>query len=163
MNVWKPVELALTAAAKLAWPAFQAINRQFPKAVIPAQVGARAAAQERRAHLAAARLAAHDRFALSRPACARRARASSRASSRSRSLVNEHVGEIKAHILERDGKIVIEKTCPTHGTFTDTLAINPAFLDAHRAPVPGPRLSARSPTRCTTTAPRRSSTAAARC
>ena len=45
------------------------------------------------------------------------------------SLVEEHVGEIRAQILERDGKIVIEKTCPTHGTFTDTLAINPRFCE----------------------------------
>jgi uncharacterized radical SAM superfamily Fe-S cluster-containing enzyme len=44
------------------------------------------------------------------------------------SLIHGSNGEIKAHIVERDGKIVIEKTCPTHGTFTDTLAINPAFL-----------------------------------
>ena len=29
MNVWKPVELALTYGARLAWPAFQAVNRQF--------------------------------------------------------------------------------------------------------------------------------------
>ena len=37
-------------------------------------------------------------------------------------LINEKPGEIKAQILERDGKIIIEKTCPTHGTFVDTLA-----------------------------------------
>ena len=43
-------------------------------------------------------------------------------------LVTEHVGEIQAHILERDGKVIIEKTCPQHGTFTDVLAINPEFL-----------------------------------
>jgi uncharacterized radical SAM superfamily Fe-S cluster-containing enzyme len=43
-------------------------------------------------------------------------------------LVNEHVGEIKAHILERDGKIVIEKVCPQHGAFSDVLSINPDFL-----------------------------------
>jgi 7,8-dihydro-6-hydroxymethylpterin dimethyltransferase len=43
-------------------------------------------------------------------------------------LVAGHDGEIKAHILERNGAIVIEKTCPTHGTFTDTLAIDSAFL-----------------------------------
>ena len=54
------------------------------------------------------------------------------------SLVNDTNGEIKAHILERDGKVVIEKTCPTHGTFTDTLAIDPAFLQAaSRALFPG--------------------------
>ena len=80
-----------------------------------------------------------------RPACARRARAFSPASSRSKSLVDDHVGEIPAHILERDGQVVIEKTCPMHGTFTDTLAINPAFLKRHRRPVSRARLSCRRP------------------
>ena len=60
------------------------------------------------------------------------------------SLVNQHVGEIPAHIVERDGKVVIEKTCPTHGTFTDTLAINPAFLTPHRIALSRPRLRAGS-------------------
>ena len=62
------------------------------------------------------------------------------------SLVNEHVGEIKAHIVERDGKVIIEKTCPTHGTFTDTLAINPAFLRAPRDRCFPAATSTRSPT-----------------
>ncbi len=43
-------------------------------------------------------------------------------------MVNEHVGEIKAHILERDGRIIMEKTCPTHGTVSDVLSISPDFL-----------------------------------
>jgi hypothetical protein len=29
MNVWKPIELALVGAARVAWPALQLINRQF--------------------------------------------------------------------------------------------------------------------------------------
>jgi uncharacterized radical SAM superfamily Fe-S cluster-containing enzyme len=53
------------------------------------------------------------------------------------SLVNQHVGEIPASILERDGKIVIEKACPMHGTFTDTLAINPDFLRRIESLFPG--------------------------
>jgi hypothetical protein len=52
-------------------------------------------------------------------------------------LITEHVGEIKAHILERDGKVIIEKTCPEHGTFTDVLAINPAFLKRIEGLFPG--------------------------
>ena len=52
-------------------------------------------------------------------------------------LVDQHVGEIKAHIFERDGKVVIEKTCPMHGTFTDTLATNPAFLERLESLFPG--------------------------
>jgi uncharacterized radical SAM superfamily Fe-S cluster-containing enzyme len=52
-------------------------------------------------------------------------------------LVTEHVGEIKAQILERDGKVIIEKTCPEHGTFTDLLAINPQFLKRIESLFPG--------------------------
>jgi len=52
-------------------------------------------------------------------------------------LVTEHVGEIKAHIIERDGKVIIEKTCPQHGTFTDLLAINPDFLKRIEGLFPG--------------------------
>jgi uncharacterized radical SAM superfamily Fe-S cluster-containing enzyme len=44
------------------------------------------------------------------------------------SLLNEKVGEIKATIVEKDGKIVMVKDCPVHGHFEDTMAIDPAFF-----------------------------------
>jgi uncharacterized radical SAM superfamily Fe-S cluster-containing enzyme len=63
------------------------------------------------------------------PRCVREARARILAGTADvNTLVNEHVGEIKAQILERDGKVIIEKTCPQHGVFRDVLAINPEFL-----------------------------------
>ncbi|MBI2345528.1 MAG: radical SAM protein, partial [Deltaproteobacteria bacterium] len=37
-------------------------------------------------------------------------------------------GEIKALITEKDGQIVMQKTCPKHGFFEDVMAIDPAFL-----------------------------------
>jgi uncharacterized radical SAM superfamily Fe-S cluster-containing enzyme len=43
-------------------------------------------------------------------------------------LLTEKVGEIKATILEKDGKIVMEKDCPIHGHFEDVMAIDPAFF-----------------------------------
>jgi 7,8-dihydro-6-hydroxymethylpterin dimethyltransferase len=43
-------------------------------------------------------------------------------------LIHGKPGEIRARILERDGHIVMEKSCPEHGTFTDTISIDPAFL-----------------------------------
>ncbi|MPZ17250.1 MAG: radical SAM protein [Luteitalea sp.] len=52
-------------------------------------------------------------------------------------LTQDHVGEIKADIVERDGKVIIEKTCPIHGTFTDVLAIDPAFLARMERLFPG--------------------------
>src|SRR5690242_10569488 len=42
-------------------------------------------------------------------------------------LLNEPVGEIKARIIERDGKILMVKECPIHGRFEDLMSIDPAF------------------------------------
>jgi uncharacterized radical SAM superfamily Fe-S cluster-containing enzyme len=61
-------------------------------------------------------------------------------------LQTEHVGEIKARIVERSGRIEIEKTCPEHGTFVDTLAINPEFLRRIEARFPGRDFRARTDT-----------------
>ena len=43
-------------------------------------------------------------------------------------LLTEKVGEIKATILERDGKILMVKDCPIHGHFEDVMAIDTAFF-----------------------------------
>src|SRR6266403_1181732 len=43
-------------------------------------------------------------------------------------LLNERVGEIKATILERDGKILMVKNCATHGHFEDVMSIDPEFF-----------------------------------
>lgn len=42
-------------------------------------------------------------------------------------LRNEKMGEIKAQIIERDGKIMMVKDCPIHGHFEDVMSIDPAF------------------------------------
>jgi 7,8-dihydro-6-hydroxymethylpterin dimethyltransferase len=42
-------------------------------------------------------------------------------------LLNQPVGEIKAKIIERDGKILMVKECATHGVFEDLMSIDPAF------------------------------------
>src|SRR5579862_4126633 len=43
-------------------------------------------------------------------------------------LLSEKVGEIKATILERDGKILMVKDCPIHGHFEDVMAIDTDFF-----------------------------------
>ncbi len=45
-----------------------------------------------------------------------------------RTLLTDKPGEIRATIRERDGAVVMDKTCPKHGAFTDTIAIDAAFL-----------------------------------
>ncbi len=42
-------------------------------------------------------------------------------------LMNEKVGEIKATIIERDGKILMVKDCPKHGHFEDVMSIDTDF------------------------------------
>jgi uncharacterized radical SAM superfamily Fe-S cluster-containing enzyme len=45
------------------------------------------------------------------------------------SLMNdERPGEIKAQIIERDGRILMVKDCPIHGHFEDVMAIDTAFF-----------------------------------
>src|SRR5690242_13674600 len=43
-------------------------------------------------------------------------------------LLNEKVGEIKATIVERDGKILMVKDCPVHGHFEDVMAMDTEFF-----------------------------------
>jgi uncharacterized radical SAM superfamily Fe-S cluster-containing enzyme len=42
-------------------------------------------------------------------------------------LVNGHLGEIRATLEEEDGKILIRKSCETHGFFEDVLSIDADF------------------------------------
>ena len=52
-------------------------------------------------------------------------------------LLNEKVGEIKATILERDGKILMVKDCPIHGHFEDVMAMDTAFFKHLEDTYPG--------------------------
>src|SRR6201997_53233 len=52
-------------------------------------------------------------------------------------LLNERVGEIKAQIIERDGKILMVKDCPKHGHFEDVMSIDPAFFKHLEESFPG--------------------------
>ncbi len=52
-------------------------------------------------------------------------------------LLNEKVGEIKANIVERDGKIIMVKDCPKHGHFEDVMSIDPEFFKHLEEVFPG--------------------------
>ena len=52
-------------------------------------------------------------------------------------LLNEKVGEIKATIIERDGKILMVKDCPLHGHFEDVMAIDAPFFKHLEEVFPG--------------------------
>ena len=52
-------------------------------------------------------------------------------------LLTEKIGEIKATIIERDGKIMMVKDCPIHGHFEDVMAIDSAFFRHLEESFPG--------------------------
>jgi 7,8-dihydro-6-hydroxymethylpterin dimethyltransferase len=52
-------------------------------------------------------------------------------------LLTEKIGEIKAQIIERDGKILMVKDCPLHGHFEDVMAIDTAFFKHLEEAFPG--------------------------
>ena len=54
-------------------------------------------------------------------------------------LYTDKPGEIKAQVIERDGKILMVKDCPIHGHFEDVMAIDPAFFKHLEDGLPGPR------------------------
>jgi uncharacterized radical SAM superfamily Fe-S cluster-containing enzyme len=136
MNVWWPLEQSLVAGARLTWPALQLLNRWTPgRAIQPAWAPGPLLKSAERSRPPLGWPRTTDSLC---PVCVREARARILSGDQSvETLVHEHVGEIPANILERDGRIIVEKTCPMHGTFTDTLAVNPAFLERIEGLFPG--------------------------
>ncbi len=57
-------------------------------------------------------------------------------------LRNEKVGEIKAQIVERDGRILMVKDCPIHGHFEDVMSIDPEMFRHLEESFPGRDISA---------------------
>jgi uncharacterized radical SAM superfamily Fe-S cluster-containing enzyme len=136
MNVLKPVELALTSVARVCWPAFQAVNRRFSSGTFqPAWAPRPLLKSSERTSPSLGWPRTTDSLC---PECVKEARRRILGGDLDvNALVTSHAGEIKAHIVERDGKVIVEKTCPVHGTFTDTLAINPDFLRRIEGLFPG--------------------------
>jgi len=52
-------------------------------------------------------------------------------------LLHEKVGEIKAQIVERDGKIMMIKDCPIHGHYEDVMAMDTEFFRHLEETFPG--------------------------
>src|SRR6476646_8278684 len=136
MSVSRAIETAVSNLANLGWLSLQAINRRVPSGSFqPAWAPRPLLKSGERTSPQLGWPRTTDSLC---PTCVRDTRARILSGEQSlESLVNGHVGEIKAHIFERDGKVVIEKTCPLHGTFVDTLAMNPAFLRRLESLFPG--------------------------
>lgn len=136
ISAWRALEAGLSLAANAAWQAFQPVNQLLAgKSFQPRWAPAPMLKSWQRTSPVLGWPRTTDSLC---PQCVKDARRRILSGEQGLdTLVNGHVGEIKAHILERDGRIIVEKTCSLHGTFTDTLAIDPAFLRRIETLFPG--------------------------
>ena len=72
------------------------------------------------------------------PECVKQARAAIMSGEKDwQDLVHEKVGEVKAHIIERDGQVWMVKECPIHGRCEDLMAVDSEFLSWIESNFPG--------------------------
>ena len=132
----KYVEKGLTIAAKGAWVVFDALNSIRPNAsFIPkwSEKPLLKSWQKVKPPLGWPR----ETDSLC-PVCVREARQEILDGKRDyKVLLTEKIGEIKATIIERDGKILMVKDCPIHGHFEDTMAMDTAFFKHLEDTFPG--------------------------
>ncbi len=127
---------AMTRAAGLAWPAIQKLNETF--AGTPIQPKWAPAPLQKNADKTSPQLGWPRETDSLCPRCVQEVRTAVLSGERDLSVyIHERPGEIKAKIVERDGKIWMEKECPTHGRFEDVMAMDPAFLKRIESLFPG--------------------------
>ena len=136
MGVARVIEGAVSGLANLGWMGLQAANRLVPAGSFQPPWAPRPLLKStERTSPVLGWPRTTDSLC---PVCVREARAKILAGDADlAAIARSQVGEIKADIVERDGQILMVKTCPEHGTFTDVMAINPAFLKRIEGLFPG--------------------------
>ncbi len=114
-------------AAHLAWRAFQAINTRLPEgaSIEPSWAPGPLLKSRERTKPPLGWPRETDSLC---PDCVIEVREQILAGERDLSaLLRRHPGEIKAQIVEEDGRLLMRKHCPRHGAYEDVLSIDPAF------------------------------------
>ena len=127
---------AVSDAASFLWTATQAVSRRMPAAPFqPAWAPAPMLTSGQRTFPQLGFPRETDSLC---PECVIEARTSILAGQADwKVLVDGKPGEIKARIVERDNQIYMEKECPAHGTFSDLMAMDAAFLRRIESLYPG--------------------------
>ena len=124
----KYAEKALTYAAGAAWIVFDKLNQIGQNPGFTPK-WSRQAAAEVAGKRPSRRWAGRARpIRCARAACRKSASRSWTARRPLEVLYTDKPGEIKAQVIERDGKILMVKDCPIHGHFEDVMAIDTAFF-----------------------------------
>jgi uncharacterized radical SAM superfamily Fe-S cluster-containing enzyme len=137
MELLRKLEKAIARTADAAWPVMQIVNRLGPTAE-PFQPSWTDEPIPRGAERSAPQLGCPRETDSLCPECVKDVRRRIQAGELDwRQLAEDHPGQIKATIRQKDGQVVMEKRCPTHGPFEDLIAIDPAFLTRIESLFPG--------------------------
>ncbi len=137
MELIRKLEKAVARSADVAWPMMQLVNR-LGRAPEPFQPRWADQPIPRGAERTAPTLGCPRETDSLCPECVKDVRRRIQAGELDwHHLVDGHPAEIKATIREKDGRVVMEKRCPTHGEFEDVIAIDPAFLNRIESLFPG--------------------------
>lgn len=117
----------VTAASDLLWRAFQAVNRRLPEGELPHPQWAPARMPKSRQRTSPPLGFPRVTDSLC-PRCVPEARDRIMNGELDPAVLTAgHLGEIKAEIVEENGRILMRKVCEKHGPFEDVLSTNPAF------------------------------------
>jgi uncharacterized radical SAM superfamily Fe-S cluster-containing enzyme len=136
MTLSRFIGAGVSAAANVAWHAFQAVNKRIPGGSFrPKWAPAPLLKSKDRSFPTLGFPRETDSLC---PTCVREVRAKILAGEVDwRVLVDGKPGEIRAKIVERDGQILMEKECPQHGKFEDLMATDAEFLRRMEKLYPG--------------------------
>ncbi len=117
----------VSSLSNVAWKAFQAVNRRLPEGDLPHPKWASGKMLKSRERSAPPLGFPRTTDSLC-PRCVPEVRSAIiRGDADVSILLNSNPGEIKAELLEEDGRILIRKVCEKHGPFEDLLSTDPAF------------------------------------
>lgn len=118
---------AIVGSANLAWKTFQAVNKRIPegKPFHPDWAPGPLQKSYERSMPPLGFPRVTDSLC---PDCVKEVRSAIIAGRRDlNELTDGHPGEIKAQLLEEDGRIMVRKTCGTHGAYEDLISIDAKF------------------------------------
>jgi len=115
----------VSGMSNLAWKIFQAINKRLPEGELPSPKWA--SGKMLKSYERSAPTLGFPRVTDSLcPRCVPEVRnAILKGEIDISALISGNPGEIKAHIVEENGRILMRKVCDKHGPFEDTLSTNP--------------------------------------
>ena len=126
----------LRGGAEVLWRAFRAVDRRFPQnSFQPRWAPAPLLKQKDRSFPQLGFPRQTDSLC---PGCVKEVRAQILSGEADwKVLVDGNPGEIKATIVEEDGRILMKKDCPSHGHFEDVMSTDPAFFRRLESLYPG--------------------------